>query len=73
MRAASPIAERPISQTGTLFCHKLFSFAIWLIVENKLEKKKKNPAKALWEKGYPTVILFEWCFVYQKNFLFYTF
>lgn len=32
MRAASPIAERPISQTGTLFCHKLFSFAIWLIV-----------------------------------------
>lgn len=31
MRAASPIAERPISQTGILFCHKLFSFTIWLI------------------------------------------
>lgn len=51
MRAASPIAERPISQTGILFCHKLFSFAIWLIENIQL---------------YGRLFTFEWCFVYKK-------
>lgn len=39
MRAASPIAERPISQTGILFCHKFFSFSIWLVENIELYGK----------------------------------
>lgn len=52
MRAASPIAER-LSQTGILFCHKLFScirFGLRL--------------KTLSFIG-EAIITFEWCFVYK--------
>lgn len=58
MRAASPIAERPISQTGILFCHTLFSITIWLIENIEL----------FWE-----AITFEWCFVYEKRYTFHVY